>query len=312
MKSPKLSVVVLVHNEAASLEACLQSVKDIAWEIIVVDADSNDNSAAIAKQFTKHVYPRPNNLLLNPNKNFGFQKATGEWILNLDADEKVTPELAEEINKVIDSQNDTAGYWIARKNIVFGKWIEHSIWWPDYQMRLFKNGKGRFAEKHVHELLEVDGTVGKLQQPMIHVNYTSISQWIRKMDTIYTENEVTQRLEKGEHVTPLDVLRYPAHDFLQTYFFQKGYKDGLHGLVLSILQAFYAEIVFAKIWEKEGFIETSDPKFREEVIRELKKIGYEFRYWIMTVVIDHTDGMLEKTFMKVKRKVILRKLKKNE
>lgn len=302
----KLSVVILVHNEESLLEKCLQSVKAIADEIIVIDAQSTDGSSDVAKRYTSNIYNRPNNLLLQPNKNFGFQKAKGEWILNLDADEKLTPELAEEIREVIKLENDVEGYRVPRKNIIFGKWIENSIWWPDYQLRLFKKNSGKFAEKHVHEQIDIDGKVGKLVHPMLHENYTSINQWLSKMGN-YTDNEMSQKIEKGVNITPLDALRFPMQDFLKTYFMQKGYRDGLHGLVLSILQAFYAEIVFAKMWEKQGFTQNNDPKFSEKVIIEFKKFSYEFRYWTATIAIENTVSPVRKAVLMIKRKIALKK-----
>jgi len=304
-----LAVVIIAYNEEKNIAKCLESVKQIADEIIVVDCESSDKTGAVAKKFTKNVYERPNNPLMKINMNYGFSKAKSDWIFSLDADEQVSPELAKELQIVLETENDVAGYSIPRKNIIFGKWIENSIWWPDYQLRLFKNGKGKFAEKHVHEQLDVDGEVGKLEQPILHENYTAINQWLHKME-IYTDNEAHQRIEKGEAIKPLDALRYPVHDFLQTYFLQKGYRDGLHGLVLSLLQAFYAEIVFAKMWEHQGFEQTKDPQFIKQVIAESHRLGQELSYWITTIAIENTTNTLGKTLLKIKRKATLQKIHK--
>src|SRR5882762_11573536 len=214
MKKFTLSVVISAFNEEKRIARCLESV-EFADEIIFVDNSSADNTVAIAKKYTKHIFTRENNFMLNVNKNFGFTKATGDWILCLDADERVTPELAEEIKNVLDRRQETKdqkpinGYWIPRKNIIFGKWIQNSIWWPDYQLRLFKKGEGKFPEKHVHEMMHVNGKLEKLENPMIHDNYSSISQYLYKLDRIYTENEVQNFLAQGKKITWIDALRFP-------------------------------------------------------------------------------------------------------
>lgn len=297
----KLSVVVSSYNGGRKISKCLESVKGLVDEIIVINNSSTDDTLKSAEKFTSLVFTRPNNRMLNINKNFGFKKATGEWILNLDDDEQVTPALADEIKKKISLDSEIMGYWIPRKNIIFGKWIENSIWWPDYQLRLFKKGKAEFEEKHVHEYIKIDGPTEKLENPMVHDNYVSVSQYIQKMDKIYTESEVEKILAQGHKFSSIDVLRYPANDFLKTFFLQKGYKDGLHGLVLSLLQAFYALIVFAKVWEKQGFKEENNPHFLQDVEHESKRIGNEFSFWFLNEKICKSRGA---------KKVLLKILKK--
>src|SRR3989344_5565695 len=161
-----LSGIVSVFNGENEIEDCLKSLS-FADEIIVVNNSSTDKTEDIARKYTNKIFIRPNNPMLNVNKNFGFTKAKGEWILNLDADERVSPELQKEIKSEIlnprlpkpgtggQAKPETNGYWIPRKNIIFGKWIEHTGWYPDHQLRLFKNGKGKFEERHVHEMIKV-------------------------------------------------------------------------------------------------------------------------------------------------------------
>lgn len=300
---PTLSVVISVYNEEKRLSKTLASVS-FADEIIVVDNSSIDRTPLIAKEYTKRIYTRPNYAMLNINKNFGFTKASGDWILCLDADETVTPELAKEIKSAISNkQLAISGYWIPRKNIIFGKWIRHSIWWPDYQLRLFKNGKGKFPEQHVHEMLALEGTSDKLTHSMVHDNYSSISQFIRKMDTIYTENEVENRIKKGEKIVWIDAIAYPIRDFLKTFLAQEGYKDGLHGLVLSILQAFYMFIVFAKIWERQGFFDYNDEDFLAKIYKQFLHQRREFKYWYYTVKINRAKKIGDKILYKLLRKL---------
>src|SRR3990167_9099995 len=215
----KVSVVVSAYNEEKKLEDCLKSVKDVASEIVVIDNTSSDKTNQIAKKYTDKVFIRENNLMLNVNKNFGFTKATGKWILNLDADERVTDELSKEILD-LDENMSTNGLLIPRKNILFGKWIRHSIWWPDYQLRLFKKNKGKFEEKHVHELLTLEGEAEKLMAPIEHLNYQTISQYLYKLEHIYTESEVENIIKSNKKLGWHDALRMPAQDFMKTYFFQ--------------------------------------------------------------------------------------------
>jgi len=281
----KLSVVISAYNEEKNIEECLNSVK-WADEIILIDNTSTDRTVEIAKKFTDKILIYPNNLMLNINKNYGFSKATSEWILSLDADERVADELKQEILKNIHNsefriQNSINAFWIPRKNIIFGKWIKHSIWWPDYQLRLFKKDKGKFSCKHVHEYLKAEGKTEKLKNPLIHYNYQTISQYLHKLDKIYTENEAENIIKSGRRLVWQDALRMPVRDFLKTFFAQEGYKDGTHGLVLSLLQSFYALVVFVKVWEKQGFKENKDNQFLKKTITEFKNLGGEFKHWLV-------------------------------
>ena len=298
----KLSVVISAYNEEKNIKDCLESVK-WASEIILVDSGSTDKTVEIAKNYQVKIFPQPNNLMLNVNKNYGFTQVTNDWILNLDADERVTPELKEEINQTIEQSNNETidGYWLPRKNIIFGKWIKSQMWWPDYQLRLFRNGQGQFPEKHVHEKIEIKGETVQLKNPLIHENYSSVSQFLYKMDKIYTDNETEAFLKSGKKISWVDSLRWPVADFLKTFFFQEGYKDGLHGLVLSFLQAFYAEVTFVKIWEKQGFKE-EELKLKE-INKEFKKSGKEVNYWLWEAQIRETKNQLQKLIFKLKRKL---------
>ncbi len=309
-----ISVVVSAYNEESKIGRCLSSV---AWadEIIVVDNSSTDETAKIAKERKAKVFRRPNNPMLNVNKNFGFDKANGDWIFCLDADEEVTPELAKEIRKAISHSraagsrfaghpsaisNDPVGYWIPRKNIIFGKWVAHGLWWPDKQLRLFQRGKGRFSCVHVHEYLEVDGPTGELQEPYIHHNYETISQFIRKMDTIYTESEVQKLVRTNYQFAWFDAIRFPVSDFVKVFFAQEGYKDGLHGLVLALLQAFYSFIVFTKLWEQKKFEE--EELSLGSIQQELQKNHADIQYWLLTSRIKEARSIAEKLRLKLIRR----------
>lgn len=312
MKNTKLfpiSVVISAYNEEEKIVDCLKSV-DWVDEVIVIDNSSTDDTAVIAKRNKAKVFLRPNNFMLNSNKNYGFTKAKNEWIFSLDADERVTSELKNEIISIFSGNNQLPdGFWIPRKNIIFGKWIRYSIWWPDYQLRLFKKIKGKFPEKDVHEMVDLIGDVHKLSGPLVHYNYETVSQYIYKMDKIYTENAVKNIIESGKKLQWYEVIRMPAADFLKTFFLQKGYKDGLHGLLLSMLQAFYAEIVFAKVWEKQGFPEYISNNFVKEFVSEFRRMAREFYYWILTSLIEEERGGIKKLYYQIIRKKLKVKLK---
>ena len=300
----KISVVISAFNEEAMIEDCLKSLKNLADEIIFVDNTSRDKTVDIAKKFTNKIYSRENNpVMLNINKNFGFTKATGDWIISLDADERLTPDLVKEIRSTVNRFSSTVnGYEIPRKNIIFGKWIQHSIWWPDYNLRLFKRGKGKFAEKHVHEKLEVRGEVGKLENPMIHYNYQTVNQFISKLNRTYTESETENFLKDGKSINWYDAIRWPTADFVKTFFHQKGYKDGLHGLVLSLFQAFYALVFFAKVWErKENFKDMTPANFLSETIKEFSKSARDIRYWIYETLM--AENPAKKLYYKLRRRL---------
>ncbi len=295
-----LSVVVSAYNEAHTIGRCLSSVQ-FADELVVVDNESLDDTAKVARTFTKNVYRQKNLLMLNTNKNVGFSKATSDWILNLDADEVVPPELSKEILEVIQSNPKENGFWIARKNFSFGKWIKHGLWWPDKQLRLFRRNKGSFPCVHIHEYIEVDGEVSTLNTPYDHYNYESIHQYLTKIDRASTSEALS--LKQSNYVLSwYDAFRFPVSDFLKIYFAQHGYRDGLHGLVLALFQAFYSFAVFAKYWEMNGF--TDRDISSEEIALELKHNAKELKYWQLSMGIDESRSTVGKIHKKILRKLI--------
>lgn len=292
-----ISVVVSAWNEEGKIARCLSSV---AWadEVILIDSSSTDKTAKIAKELGANVFSRPNNPMLNVNKNYGFEKASCDWILSLDADEEIPPDLSKEIRSAVSRDHTIVGFWIPRKNISFGKWITHGLWWPDKQLRLFKKGSGGFPCKHVHEYIRVEGQTDDLSLPFVHYNYDTISQFIRKMDTIYTENEVQKLLDTQYRVVWFDAIRFPLSDFVKIFFAQGGYKDGLHGLILSMLQAFYSFIVFAKLWERKKFeaVDITLP----EIATQLRWANRELRYWQLTEEGKEGKTLLDKLTNKLR------------
>lgn len=276
----KISVVISAFNEEKKIEECFKS---ISWadEIVFIDNESTDNTTKIAKKYTDKVYSQPNKKMLNTNKNYGFTKAENEWILNLDSDETVEKELKDEIITILENVpqkngQNVVGFHIPRKNIIFGEWIRHTGWYPDYQLRLFKKKSGKFPEKHIHEKIEISGETEKLKNHIIHKNYDTVSQFLEKLD-LYTDNEVDNMLEKGYSRSAEDIFEFPKKEFLNRYFVNMGYKDEIHGLMLSLLMSFYYLIVYAKVWEKDGF--PQDKVGLEYFKKEFLKVKKEVEYW---------------------------------
>ena len=176
----KISVVISAFNEEKNIERCLKSLS-FSDEIVFVDNQSTDKTLEIAKKYTKNIFSQKNNSSeIDLQKNYGFEKATSDWILSVDADEEVSKELAKEIKETINKKNSINGYWIPRKNIIFGKFIQNTGWYPDPQLRLFKKGYGKFAKAHVHEPIKLTGESAYLSEHLIHHHYESISEFLKK------------------------------------------------------------------------------------------------------------------------------------
>lgn len=299
----KLSVVISAYNEEQKIEECLKSA-GFAEEIIVVNNSSTDKTEKIALKYTKKVFKHSNNPKeIDIQKNFGFEKATGDWILSLDADERVERQLAEEIKKIINENEEVNGYWVPRKNIIFGKWIEHTGWYPDNQLRLFKKGKGLYQSKHVHEHLKIDGKTGILNNHILHENYENVSQFIQK-SIIYIPNEAENMLKKGYKFSYMDAIRFPLNEFLNRFFAREGYKDGFYGLVLSLFMAFYHFLIFVYIWERNNYPQIDGDDFVKSIKLEFNKVYKEISYWILSINIKTTKSYSKKMLLRLKRKFL--------
>jgi len=242
-----LSVVMVTENEEERIRDALESVKG-ADEIIVVDAMSRDRTVEIAREYTAKVFLEEWKGF-SAQKNSAIQKAGGDWILLLDADERVTPELWDEITGVVRGKTGIRGYEIPRKSFFLGRWISHSGWWPDYTLRLFRRGTGRVSPRRVHERIDVDGPVGRLRSPLLHLTYQSISQFIRKAD-IYAGLSAREMAERGERFSITRLLFSPPATFIRMYIIQRGFLDGSHGFILAGLYSYYTFLKYARLWEE--------------------------------------------------------------
>lgn len=227
-----LSVITITLNEAGNIGACLDSVK-FADEIIVVDSGSTDDTVAICRQAGAKVFTREF-AGYGPQKNFALEQATGDWILSVDADERVPAELRDEIL----AAKSCDGYRVARKNFVGDAWIRHGGWFPDYSVRLFRRGKGRFNERAVHEAVEVTGTVGTLRHALIHHTCRDFDEFARRQER-YAGLAAEEMWKAGRRAGKLDLLLRPRLTFLKMYVARTGFLDGWNGLRLAALYARY-------------------------------------------------------------------------
>jgi len=301
----KVTAVISAFNEEKNIERCLKSLS-FADEIVVVDNSSSDKTAEIAKKYTKNVFIQENDPnLIDLQKNFGFEKASSEWILSIDADEEVSIELAQEIKKVLKNNKfeNVVGYWIPRKNIIFGKFMEHTGWYPDPQLRLFKRGKGEFVKTHVHEPIKLDGESAYLNEHLIHHHYASVAEFMQKTINIYAPNEAQNYIDKGYQLSYFDAIRFPANEFISRFFARKGYLDGFHGLMLSILMAFYHFTIFCIMWEKQGFKEHNHESFLEETEKEFTKVGKDMLFWISKEKLERIKNPVKRNLQRISNKV---------
>lgn len=240
-----ISVVIVTKNEQRNIERALESIKDAA-EIIVIDSFSADNTPEICRRYTEKFFQKEWQGYAR-QKQDGIDLAANEWVLVLDADEFVAPELKEEILKTIH-EGRYAGAYVPRKNFFAGKWIKHGGWWPDYTLRLFKKTSGRMEQRAVHEKVVVNGKTAYLKSPINHYTYNSISEFVDK-NNIYS-TLAAEELEK-DNVSPniLDLTIRPCFTFVKMFFLKLGFMDGIHGLILALLYSYYTFLKYSKVYE---------------------------------------------------------------
>jgi glycosyltransferase involved in cell wall biosynthesis len=291
-----LSVVVNTKNAAETLKGSLESVKDFADEIVVVDMKSSDDTVVLAKKYTKKVFAYERDLgFADPARNFALSKATGDWVLVLDADEEITSDLKEKLRGIMSSEkDDVIAYFLPRKNMIFGKWIAHTGWWPDYQLRFFKKGTVSWTEK-VHTSPVAIGKTAVLPAQeslaIVHHNYQRISQFVDRLNRYTTVQSQQKFSEKSEQeFSSANIIKSFANEFFRRMFVQDGLLDGQHGVSLSFLQAMYEQIVFLKKWEQAGFVDSkrnSDPAATVKALREFQN---DLNYWLADWQVKHARG----------------------
>lgn len=249
----RLSVVLATHNEEKNLPRVLNSVKNLADEIVIVDGESNDNTVEIAKKYGARVKTSTNKQNFHINKQMAIDMAQGDWILQLDADEVVTPELSDEIKEKISDEKGFNGYWMPRKNFFLGRFLKKGGQYPDYTLRLYKKGKGRLPQKDVHEQAVVEGKVGYITEPLAHYPYENFSAYISKWNRYndFIAGQIRDDLNnKSALQKTLFGLGYlivkPGHWFVTTYGRHKGFVDSWQGLTFSLFSALRFPVSFVK------------------------------------------------------------------
>jgi len=239
-----LSIAIATFNEEKNLTACFNSVKDIADEFVVVDGQSRDQTVEIAKKFGAKIKITTNKPIFHINKQMAIDMCTKDWILQLDADETVSPELRREITSVLQSNKTADGYWIPRKNWFLGRFLVKGGQYPDYTMRFYKKGRGRLPQKDVHEQAVIDGEVGYLKNSLLHYPYENffsyLTKWNRYNDLLATQikEEVKNKnlIYKVFNGIGYLVVK-PVYWFLMTYVRHKGFMDSWQGFVFSFFSA---------------------------------------------------------------------------
>jgi len=241
-----ISVVIVTKNEEENIKDALESAKDFS-EIIVIDSFSSDQTIDICKKYTENVFQEEWKGYAK-QKQKGIDRASMPWVLILDADERLTPELKSEIFTALDDKSDS-GFYIPRKNFFLGRWIRHGGWWPDYTLRLFRKDRAYIEEREVHEKVVVKGSTKYLKNSMEHHTSRTLSDFLKKIED-YSTLSAKEIGRKGIKPGILSLIVRPLFTFSKMFFLRLGFLDGKHGLILSLLYSYYTFLKYVKAWEK--------------------------------------------------------------
>ena len=246
-----ISVILITKNEAANIQACLDSVS-FANEIIVVDSQSSDKTVEIAQQMGAKVTITSDWPGFGPQKNRALDLATSDWVLSIDADERVTPELKAEILAIMANPQSSAAYMIPRLSWYCGRFMRHSGWYPDYVLRLFRRGTARFTEHIVHETVQMTsaGTCGQLKNHFLHYSFMNTEQVLEKINK-YSSAAAEQAYAQGRRSTVGGAYLRGLWAFIRTYFLRRGFLDGSQGFALALSNAHGTYYRYLKIWQLE-------------------------------------------------------------
>ena len=244
---PTLSVILITRNEEANLDDCLASLEGIAQQIVVVDTNSADRTLEIAQKYGATIAQPSDWPGFGPQKNRALDLATGDWVLSLDADERLTPALRSEIVTAVHHNAQINCFAIPRLSWYCGRFIHHSGWSPDYVDRLFKRGTARFSDDLVHERLIPNGAVAKLENPMLHYSFMNYSQVLQKLDR-YSTASAEQAFAQGKTSSPLKAVLHGVWAFIRTYIIRAGFLDGGQGFALAISNGQGTYYRYIKLW----------------------------------------------------------------
>ena len=243
-----LSGVVITKNEERNIRGCLNSLKWVD-EIIIVDSESTDSTLEEAEKFTRKVFVESWKGF-GPQKNFAIERAKGNWIFIVDADERVTDGLRDEIQCLLKNGQTppVAGYRIARRNFFYGRWMQHGGMFPDFQLRLFRKDAGRYDDTFLHERLLLKGDIADLQGCLDHYSTPTITYHVRKMIQ-YTSLGARVRLKTLRRVTFMNLFGHHVWRIIQSLILRQGWKDGVPGLIAAIFSGFHTFVKYAKGYE---------------------------------------------------------------
>jgi glycosyltransferase involved in cell wall biosynthesis len=246
--APGLTVAVVAHNEADILRACLDSVSAIASEIVVVDAGSDDGTAAVAAEYADRVISIDNRLEVDGTKNLAIDAASRDWVLIIDPDERVTPALRDQIRAVLSAAPEYDGYLIPRRNYELGRWIRTMGHYPGPQLRLIRRGRGRYAPDRLHAHLVLDGPVGLLDADLLHFPRARVWDYAHKRN-FYSEQRSRQLFADGVRFSRRRLLLRPIAEFGKSYLVLGGWLDGMAGFVIAAHGGWAAFLTEAKLWQ---------------------------------------------------------------
>jgi len=247
MKKKSLSVAIITKNEEINLRSCLQSIH-FAAQVVIIDSGSTDKTLDIAKEHGCEIY-REAWQGFGAQKQIAIDKCSQPWILVLDADERVPPETAAVIKKIVSSEETSAaGFSFPRKNIFQGRWIKHAGWWPDRVLRLFKKGAGEMTKAAVHEAVEVQGAIGKLNVPLEHYTESDLGRILQKIDK-YSTLGAREAFAAGKRSSPQGAYFRAVFTFMQDYFLRGGFLDGQQGLTLAVTDSINKYFKYVKLSE---------------------------------------------------------------
>ena len=280
----KVSVVIVAHNEATKLDRCLSSINGFSDDVVVIDLASTDNSSQIAQKHEAKLVSHEYVQLVEEIRQESFQYAKHDYILLLDPDEELTPQLIKALSDL--SIEKYAAIYIPRKNIVFGKWIQNSRWWPDHQVKLINKNHVKWP-KTIHAKPINSGTeyrlAGSETNALIHHNYTDLTDFLSK-NLRYASAEAGDLLNSGTKLSLQTTMKKSVSEFVSRYFFAHGYRDGMHGFTLAFLQLIYYYLVYFYYWEGKKYqtieSETELLQHPKELFRHAYK---EVIYWTQQV-----------------------------
>lgn len=251
MKKVKISAALATYNEETNIVDCLESLKLVADEIVVVDGTSQDRTRELAEKHGARVIKTTNKQMFHINKNMAIDNTSGDWVLLMDADERITKELAAEIKETVKSNSHLNGFWINRKNWFLGDFLTKGGAYPDSVIRLFRKGKGRLPEISVHEQVKIDGEVGKLKNDILHFADPDFSRYLMRANR-YTD-QTAQELAKKNVSKSLPIVIYylvvkPVMTFVSIYLRHRGYVDGFRGFIWAFFSAFHYFLAYVKYW----------------------------------------------------------------